>query len=246
MGHVSVTTILMVLVLLFLVGMVKAAIGFGESLLTMPLLIPLLGIQTASPLLALVITTLTTLLLVLNWQHVDVRAAWRVMVAAVLGIPLGVWGLRNLPVDVITLVLGLVMLTMGLFYLSPVEIRWVPGPRWGYLFGFATGVLGAAISTGGPPVVIYTTLRRMPPKEFRATLQGCFTPLNFFILLGHALGGLWTEPVLQLYVYSLPVTLLAFWLGARLHHAIPVRTFNTIVYVSLVVLGVVMVGQSIF
>ncbi len=117
----------------------------------------------------------------------------------------------------------------------------MPGPRWGYLFGFVGGLLGGAITAGGPAIVIFGTLRRLPPDEFRATLQGCFTPLNIFILLGHALAGLWTPPVLELYAMSLPVIFFALWIGGRVHHAIPAQAFSRVVYLMLVALGVVMV-----
>jgi uncharacterized membrane protein YfcA len=234
-----------VLLVLFFACLVKATLGFGEALIAMPLLTLLIGVQMASPLTALVMSTLTLVMLLRSWQQVDLRSAWRVSLAAVIGVPIGVWGLRALPAHWITLGLGIVLVLMGLFYLTRPTLRWIPGPRWGYLFGFISGVLGGAINSGGPPVIIFGTLRRMPPAEFRATLQGCFTPLNVFILLGHALAGLWTQPVLELYAWSLPVMLGTFWLGTYFQRAIPAHSFDRAVYLSLVVLGVVMVGQAV-
>ena len=64
---------------------------------------------------------------------------------------------------------------------------------WAYPFGFAAGVLGSAYNTGGPPVIIYGTMRRWPPAHFRATLQGFFLFTNIFVLVGHGLAGLWTR-----------------------------------------------------
>ena len=234
-------TIVLVLAVLFVAGMTKATLGFGEALITMPLLTLLVGVQMAAPITALVMTTLTGFLLLQSWQHIDFQATWRVMVAAVIGIPFGVWGLRALPAQSITLALGVVLIVVGLFYLARPTVSWVPGPRWGYLFGFIAGLFGGAFTAGGPPVVIFGTLRRLPPEEFRATLQGCFTPLNIFILLGHALAGLWTQPVLELYALSLPVIFIALWIGMRLHRAIPAQAFSRVVYLALVALGVVMI-----
>jgi uncharacterized membrane protein YfcA len=234
-------TIALVLAVLFLAGMAKATLGFGESLIAMPLLTLLVGVQMAAPLAALMMTTLTGFLLLQTWQRVDFHATWRVMLAAVIGIPFGVWGLRALPAHAITLALGVILVLVGLFYLGRPTVRWIPGPRWGYLFGLIAGLMGGLVTAGGPPIVIFGTLRRLPPEEFRATLQGCFTPLNIFILLGHALAGLWTQPVLELYAMSLPVIFLALWIGGKLHHAIPAQTFSRVVYLVLVALGVVMV-----
>ena len=234
-------TIALALTVLFLAGMAKATLGFGKSLIAMPLLTLILGVQMAAPVTALMMTTLTGFLLLQTWQRVDFHATWRVMIAAVIGIPFGVWGLRSLPAQTITLTLGVVLVLVGLFYLARPRVRWIPGPRWGYLFGLVAGLMGGAVTAGGPPIVIFGTLRRLPPEEFRATLQGCFTPLNIFILLGHALAGLWTQPVLELYALSLPVIFLALWIGGKVHHAIPAQVFSRVVYLVLVALGAVMI-----
>lgn len=245
MEPMSISLILAVVAVIFLMGLIKAVLGFGESLITMPLLTLLIGVQMASPLAALLVTVLTTLMLLQSWQKIDLRASWRVMLAAVVGIPFGLWGLQALPVAWINLALGGVLVLVGLFNLIKPNLAWVPGPRWGYVFGFFSGVLGSAFNIGGPPVVIYGTLRRLPPAEFRATLQGYFTPLNIFILLGHALAGLWTPQVLGLFGYALLPALAALWLGSRLHRAIPAANFEQGVYGVLLVLGTVMLARAV-
>jgi uncharacterized protein len=245
MGDMLISTLIVVMAILFLAGLAKSTLGFGESLLAMPLLTLAVGIQIATPLTALVMTTLTTTMLLRSWQRMDLRAAWRVMLAAVVGIPLGVWGLRNLPADVLTLAMGVSLAGYALFSLWKPVLRWQPGLRWGYVFGFTGGVMGGAVISGGPPILIYTTLRRLPPEEFRATLQGCFTPMNAFILLGHALGGFWTAPVLELYALSLPVIFIAYALGTLLSRRIPAATFTRLVYFVLLALGAIMIAQSL-
>lgn len=245
MGAMSESVIVLVIAVLCLMGFIKAVLGFGESLITMPLLTLLIGAQVASPLAALLVTVLTGVMLVQSWQKIDLRSSWRVMLAAVIGIPFGLWGLRELPAAWINLALGLALVLVGLYNLRRPALAWVPGLRWGYVFGFFSGVFGSALNIGGPPVVIYGTLRRLPPAEFRATLQGYFTPLNLFILLGHALAGLWTPEVLQLFGYALVPALAALWLGSRLHRAMPPGSFERVVYGVLLVLGTVMMGRAL-
>ena len=156
----------------------------------MPLLTLLIGVQMAAPVAALMMTTLTGFLLLQSWQKVDFRATWRVMVAAVFGIPFGVWGLRTLPAHSIALVMGIVLVLVGLFYLVGTQGSLGARPALGIpvrLRGWAA--LGGAITAGGPSIVIFGTLRRLPPAEFRATLQGCFTPLKYFYSAGACPGG---------------------------------------------------------
>jgi uncharacterized membrane protein YfcA len=238
-------TILLTLAILFAAGLMKTMLGFGESLLTLPLLLLVLDTRIASPLVALIVSVLTTLILLRDWRQINFRSSWRVMAAGAVGVPFGVWGLSALPARWITLALGILLVLVGAFYMLLPAVRWVPGLRWGYLFGFFSGLLGGAFTTGGPPVVIYATLRRLPPDEFRATLQGWFTPLNMMVLAAHAAAGLWTAPVLELFGLALPGALIALWLGSTLKRFIPDHSFERIVYTILVLLGVVMVWRAV-
>lgn len=238
-------TLLLILAILFVAGLMKTMLGFGDTLLTMPLLLMVLDSRVATPLAAMVISVLTALMLLRDWKQVDFRSSWRVMAAAALGVPFGVWGLSSLPSRWITLGLGLVLVLVGAFYLLRPTIRWVPGPRWGFLFGFLSGLLGGAFTTGGPPVVIYATLRRLPPEEFRATLQGWFTPLNVLVLSAHAAAGMWTPQVLELFGLALPGALAALWLGTRMKNVIPEHAFERTVYTILVLLGVLMTWRAV-
>ncbi|MFA9454953.1 MAG: sulfite exporter TauE/SafE family protein, partial [Candidatus Aminicenantaceae bacterium] len=91
--------------------------------------------------------------------------------------------------------------------------------------------------------VIYGTLKRWSPEAFRATLQGFLFPTSLFILMGHALAGLWTGPVLRMYLYSLPLVLVAVYLGGRINRAFSTERFSKWVHVLLIALGFLLLGE---
>jgi uncharacterized membrane protein YfcA len=107
-------------------------------------------------------------------------------------------------------------------------------------FGLLAGILGGAYNTNGPPVVLYGALRRWPPERFRATLLGYFLPAAVMICAGHALGGLWSVRVFQLYALSLPAVALALLVGVRLGRRIPERLFGRVLNAALVGLGLLL------
>jgi uncharacterized membrane protein YfcA len=234
--------ILPTLLILFAAALIKSTLGFGEALLAMPLLTFLLGAQTATPLVGLVGASLTLLLLLgQGWQQIEFQAAWRLIVTAAVGIPLGVWGLVALPAAWVKGGLGGVLIFVGLYNLLRPTVEAQIGARWAYLFGFMSGILTGAYNTGGPPLVLYGMLRRWPAAQFKATLQGCFLPLSFLALATHSLAGLWTPWVVQLYVICLPVVLLALWVGQRFTRRLVGPQFERLMYGGLVVLGVMLI-----
>ena len=96
------------------------------------------------------------------------------------------------------------------------------------------------MGTNGPPAVLFGSLRWWPPETFRATMQGYFLITLVAILVGHAIGGLWTAEVWRLYALSLPLIALAVVLGRVLNRRIPTDRFTRFVDLALIGLGVLL------
>ncbi len=237
----SFTSTLLVVLVLFGATFIRMLFGFGDALLAMPLLALIIGVPTATPLVAFVSTTTVILVLITSWQDIDVRAARDLILSSFFGIPIGLWLLKGLSEPLITAVLGVVLILSSIYQLLKPVLHPLRRQEYAYLFGFIAGILGGAYNTNGPPVVMYGTLQHWTPVRFRATLQGYFFPTGVLILVGHGVSGLWTREVLQLYAYSLPLIALAFLLGTRLDHALPPRSFERAIYVFLMCIGLLLI-----
>jgi len=229
-----------VLFILFISTFTRSALGFGDALIAMPLLALVLGMQIATPLVAFGASTIALTILLGEWRSVDIKAAWRLILSSLVGIPIGLFFLKTAPEPVIKGVLGVLLIAFGLLNLINPKLPTFRNEKLAYVFGLVAGVLGGAYNTNGPPVVVYGTLRRWSPDSFRSTLQAYFLPTGGTILISHGLAGLWTPDVLRLYVYALPFIMLAIYLGGRVNKVISSGRFNRIIYVSLVVMGVLL------
>ena len=236
-----INTLLLVMAIMFVSAFIRSALGFGDALIAMPLLALTVGIQTATPLVAFAALTIAIIILIRNWRKVDIKAAWRLILASSLGIPLGLLLLKGAPEHLVKAILGALLVLFGLFSLGTLRLPTVESKATAYIFGFVAGILGGAYNTNGPPIVVYGALRRWPPERFRATLQGYFFATGLFILMGHALAGLWTAPVLKLYAYSLPFILLAILIGGKLNRSLPAKRFERLVYLFLIVIGIFLI-----
>jgi len=217
--------------------LIRAAVGFGNALVAMPLLILVIGSDSATPLVALLGLVTAVLMLIREWRQIDLRAAWQLVLSTLVGIPLGLYFLNAAPEVVIRWVLGLVLIAFGLYNLLGPRLPRVRGPWVTLIFGLWAGVLGGAYNSNGPPVVIYGVMRDWKPEQFRATLQGYFLVTGVAITLVHGLAGMWTAYVLRLFVFSLPAVLGAVLLGGWGADRIPEHRFQALVYGFLVVVG---------
>ena len=230
----------------FAAAFVRSALGFGDAVIAMPLLTMVIGLKTASPLVAFIGPTISVLVLARGWRKVDLKPAVRLIAASALGIPVGVYGLARLPEEPLKVALGALILFYGVFGLARPGARirseraWLP-----WLVGGTAGVLGGAYNTSGPPVVAYGMLRGWPPESFRATLQGYFLPTGLMILAGHGLAGLWTAEVLRSYLHSLPALVAGVALGGLLNRKLTHALFAKLVYGSLAVMGLVLLVRAL-
>jgi hypothetical protein len=231
---------------LFVSTLTRATLGFGDALVAMPLLVLALGIQTAAPVVALVATTIALVILWEHWHNVELRALGHLLVASALGIPVGLGLVKQIPEAILQGLLGVIIIAFSVYSLLEPQFA-IQQHRRGlaYGFGFVAGVLGGAYNTIGPLVVLYGQLRRWPPAQFRATLQGFFFPAYVCIVIGHGVVGLLTPQVLALYGLSLPAVALAIVLGSKLHVAIPRAQFARVVNFVLVLIGLILCIRSL-
>ncbi|MBS1248463.1 MAG: hypothetical protein MAG431_00014 [Chloroflexi bacterium] len=238
---ISLTTPISVLIIIFFSTFVRSALGFGDALIAMPLLALVVGMQTATPLVAMGASTIAFTILLKSWRKVEVKAAWRLVVSTWIGIPIGLFFLKEAPEPLIKAILGILLVGFSLYNLISPKLPQLKNEKWSFATGLIAGILGGAYNTNGPPVVVYGMLRKWPPEKFRATLQGYFLPTGSAILIGHGLAGLWTPTVVRLYLYCLPVILVSTLIGGWANKKIPQGKFDKIIYGFLVLMGVLLI-----
>jgi uncharacterized membrane protein YfcA len=212
--------------------------GFGLALVSMPLLVLVLPIQVAAPLVALVGGLAETLLLLKYRAVFNIRAVSLLVVASILGIPVGVYLLGWVDEGVVTAVLGFIVVAYALYALIGFNPPELAQRGWAAIFGFVAGILGGAYNTSGPPVIIYGSCRRWPPAEFKSNLQGFFLVVSMIVIITHFMNGNITPVVWYNFFIAIPAILLALFVGFRLDKYIDPLRFRKIVLIALVILGV--------
>ncbi len=228
---------LIVAVVIFVSAFTQTLTGFGSALVSMSILPPLLGIQVASPLVALMAITLESILLIRLRGAIDLRAVWRLSLAALVGIPIGVALARSISEDLVLTVLGLILVGYSLYALITPRLPELKHPVWAFAFGFVGGILSGAYNVAGPAAVIYGNCRRWSPDEFRSNLQAFFLINDAFVLINHGLVGNLKPIVWSYYLAALPAIVLGIFFGLKLDRRINPDVFRKMVQVLLIVMG---------
>ncbi len=223
----------------------RAMVGFGDALVAMPILALLIPIGTAIPLVSLVTVSAALMIAQGDWRYMDRRALKPMLLAAVPGTCLGIFGVHRLDETVAKLLLGCVVLgfaACNLFRRSEARLR---DDRQAAGYGFVAGVLGAAYNTPGPPLAIYGSLRGWSPSVFRATIQGYFLPTGVLIVAQHAVLDHFTQTIFWHFAAALPLMAVAVWAGRRVSRDVPKSTFRRAVDVLLILTGSALIWQAV-
>lgn len=230
--------IVLVGLVILLAAFTESLSGFGSALVAMALLPSLIGLQMSTPLVALVAVVLEAILLLRYREALDVHAIWRVVLAGLIGTPLGVLFLTRVNEQVALSILGFVIAAYALYALLGLKLPRLDGPMWAYSAGLVGGLLGGAYNTSGPPVILYADCRRWQPNVFKSNLQGYFIISSLAVLITHYLNGNITSQVWTTFLWALPFTAIGLVAGLSLDRWLNPVIFRRVVLVLLVIMGV--------
>lgn len=228
---------IIVISIIFLAVFVQSVSGFGSALVAMSLLPLVVSIKVATPFVALLLT-LVEIYLLLHYRH-DFKwnSIWRVIVASVIGVPIGLFFLKQVNEKTILTALGVLVTGFALYALLNIRLPKLSHPAWGYVFGLVAGIIGGAYNTSGPPIIIYGNCRGWKTEEFKSNLQGFFVVSSFAIVIGHIFSGNFTSEVWGYFWLSIPAAALGIALGTRMDKYISGEVFRKIVLVLLAIIG---------
>ena len=214
--------------------------GFGIGLVALSLLPFLIAPTTAVPIITFFGAVFALVMTLQLRREVVLPRLGDLVIGTILGTPLGVWGLATFPPGLLKRLIGLILLTIVVIEWRRAYPQKLSGRHWGLSAGVLAGLLGGAIGTPGPPVILYVMTQGWSPRAIKATLQAFFLVNQTVILIGHWWAGLLTREVVWLAsVYALP-SVIGVTIGIRLFDRIDQARFRRLIFIMLAVLGLLM------
>ena len=218
---------------IFLASFVMGLTGFGIALVAMAFLPWLMSPVTAIILLTIYAFVFSIVVVVQLRRDLTPRALVDLLLGTLAGTPLGVWVLASLPVTALNRLIGLVLVIVVALELRGAMPRGLTGRGWGLGAGFLSGVLGGAVGTPGPPVIVYATTQGWSPRTMKANTMG-------FFLVGYWWAGLLTHEIAVVSAaFALPALAGVATGVALFGHLDPIR-FRRIVFALLLVSGAIL------
>jgi len=238
-------TVYFFLFLIFLVaGFTQGVTGFGFGLLAIPLLSLLIDIKTAVPLCSLLGILITAFLSLRLRKHIDRRKILPLLLGCIPGVAVGTLVLKKTPTKLLSVLMGVMLFAYALYRLTSKQQPRSIDSRWAYVAGFFSGAISSAFSAGGPPTIIYTSLRGWDKNEIKATLSGFFLAGGLVVITAHAITGLTTSLVLHYFLLSAPVVTGGVYIGSLLYDRIDTGGYLKLLQCLLLAMGILMIWKG--
>lgn len=235
--------LLYILLVSFIAALFRSTLGFGESLIAVPLFLLFLPAHIAVPLSVMMSIVIALIIVIQDHKHIHFRSAKWLIIYAIPGIPLGIALLIYSNETLIKVSLGILIIIYALYSLFVKGLLHLKedNKTWLFICGLLSGIFGGAYGLNGPPLVIYGNLRRWSARHFRATLQAYFLPISILGVAGYYTQELITSEVLNFFWVSLLTTVPATFIGRVLNHRIKDNSFYRYAFMTLVGVGLMLV-----
>lgn len=230
--------VLFILVLMFGV-FVQATVGFGGTLLAMPLGIMLVGLDLCKPVMTFVAWITGLVVLVTDYKYINWRELLKMTGVMLVGVIGGVLVTGKISLNWLLIVYAVIVAAVGvkkLFFPSKKE----PSKAVQNIALAIAGVMQGLFVSGGSFLAVYSVAQLKDKREFRATNNAVWALLNIIMIVTMSLEGAVTKDVLKFSAIAIVPTLIAVWLGGVFTKKIKQATFLKVIYIILIVSGIVL------
>ena len=177
-------------------------------------------------------------------QHIRWPYILRLLPGVLCGLGVGLFTLKNADPTWLIRALGATITGIAIWNLTSKRGHGLGSPFWDFTVGFASGSIGGAFNTGGPPIVAYLYRRPDPPEVLKATVQMNFLIFTVVRLSAASSIGLITEEIVRIALLLTPLIIAGAVLGLALGRRVSAERFRTTSWVALGLMGIVLAARA--
>jgi uncharacterized membrane protein YfcA len=236
---------------LFIMHILESIVGFGSTSIGIPILALALGTEKSVALLSAAGLILCLLVVVTQRRKIQPKQLLIILAAVIPIMPAGylLYSKLRLMEWVLRLIMGVLVTFVAAREIWRRMIRkdQRDPPRWLIYSAFVLGALVQGMfSMGGALINVYALTRVRDKSQFRATMAMVWLITNtislffrVFILKAYT-AAIWTN-----IFYAIPLVILAFFIGNKLHKRIPNERFTDFVYMVQLVSGLFSIAGGV-
>lgn len=246
---------------------IEGVIGFGGTIIAIPLASAVVGLKSTVPVLTIVVLIASTIIAIRDIKFINKKEFLKISTLMMVGLPIGMWLFESIPEKPLKIALGIFMVIIGIKGLYEekrksnnleetvvgietnlnkdcISIEETTSKRLNIFQNFTIfcgGVLHGAFTCGGPFIVVYATKNIKDKTSFRATLCALWASLNLVMVEIDIYTNEITKDIIKLSFITMIFVFIAIIVSNIIHKKINSDSFTTFVYIALIVSGILMI-----
>ncbi|RJX73457.1 sulfite exporter TauE/SafE family protein [Pseudomonas sp. LS-2] len=207
---------ILTVVCVLIAAVIRGLTGFGFAAIAVVGMAMLGPLNEAVPIVLSLEVASSLMLLRGALPHTDYPQLRRLLIAAALGVPCGIWLLTGLNSDWLNTGVYVLVGLLALLGLARITLPMGKGQLGGWIVGGCSGALIAAFSIGGPLVGAGLSHSGLKAVALRATLILFFFVVDLAALIGLGLAHAIPDKTAEHVLYLIPALLAGLWAGQQL------------------------------
>ena len=235
--------IILFFALIILLGyFIKALVGFGGAMFSVPILVLFFDVTLVVPIASLVNMLSGIILLPSVKKKFDKKELLLVFIGAFFGTIVGVYLLKSVANDTLKIIFGVLVILFALRmifekYLSFKKLK----SYFATVFGAIGGLTGGMFSTHGPPIALYLGHQIKDKHILRGTLILVFLIISIWRNGLYLFTGMFNTEIYTISAFMIPIIIIASFFGSKVHLKISQEVYRKIVVGILLVSGILLV-----
>jgi uncharacterized membrane protein YfcA len=225
---------------------VRSGAGFGGGVVAVPVLALAAPLQMVVPVSSMLNIVSGLAQGTRQWAFVDWREMRRLLPCALIGVLTGIWLLAKVDPKPLSRAFGVFIIVYAIYMMVMGGRAPMIPQRWlmlvaavaSFFGGFIGSVFGGA---AGPVFAIYLQSVHLERDPFRATMTALMIILGGTRVVGFILAGMYTDKVLMLLAWSIPLVFAGAYIGTRVVQRLDQRRFGIGVACVLLASGAILV-----
>ena len=215
-------------------GFVKGVSGFGSSLVTIPLMRLILGVERIPEIIVVLVTfnvVLNALLLVENkgFKVESIKQTWLIPFFGAIFTFVGIQVLLNVDPQIISYIAGGLIIVAVLNKALKLHLTLKDTVVVRSIVGALSGIGNGIASIDGPPVVFYLTSINAKKQEFKNVLAAHFLVMGIIAVVVHIFEGSYNPDVFILFGFFLVFSIIGLGIGMLVSRKLDEKRFEQVV-----------------
>lgn len=231
-----------------LAGFVAGVTSFGGNLVAVPFITLVMDPRDAILSGCVSGTAVFIGISLVYWRHALWGEALRLTLGAAAGIPLGVWFLGKSGASAILLTAGgciILFLCWQFFSERLHRAEKAISSIYALPFGLVSGILMGAVGMGGPPLVLYSFLRRYSKEETLGTVNVASVAFMALVLPWQYFSGFYSQHVLNLGLMGAVFAFCGIAASIPVVRRVNIRIFRLLLLGMLAISAITLIARAI-